>query len=96
MATTDNSYNVMFSGFKGVADRIEELQGEIFENMEQSELKDYLLNELSMLRIRQLDMLQGFNEEYCNDPQEKQYNSNKLQDNINIINDSINRDRLSL
>lgn len=96
MATIDNNYNVMFNGFKGVAERIEELQGEIFENMEPSEFKDYLLYELSMLKIRQLDMMQGFNEEYCQDSQVKQYNEDKLQDKINAINESINRDGLSL
>ena len=72
------------------------IQSEIFDNLEISDFKTYIIEELSKLEMQLLDYQRTFNDLYCQNNSEKEITKNKLQEKINAINESIKHDGLSL
>ena len=91
MATIEN-YDNVFNGCNITNERLERLQIEILENMPADPFKEYLLDELLKIQLALLDTQQVFNEGYCQDPNEKQFFNEKLNEKMDSINGFLKKD----
>ena len=89
-------YDLIVMGYDKIKDKIESIQSEIFDNLEISDFKTYIIEELSKLEMQLLDYQRAFSDVYCQNNAEKEITKNKLQEKINAINESIKHDGLSL
>lgn len=89
-------YDLIVMNYDKIKDKIESIQSEIFDNLEISDFKTYIIEELSKLEMQLLDYQRTFNDLYCQNNSEKEITKNKLQEKINAINESIKHDGLSL
>lgn len=89
-------YDLIVMGYDKIKDKIESIQSEIFDNLEISDFKTYIIEELSKLEMLLLDYQRAFSDVYCQNNAEKEITKNKLQEKINAINESIKHDGLSL
>ena len=91
MATID-SFSAVYNQCITTKERLENLQSEIFENMEISPFKEYLLSELSRIQMLVLDTQQCFVEGFCKDYGLKEKIVDKLEYNRETINNSLHND----
>lgn len=89
-------YDLIVMNYDKIKDKIESIQSEIFDNLEISDFKTYIIEELSKIEMLLLDYQRAFSDVYCQNNAEKEITKNKLQEKINAINESIKHDGLSL
>lgn len=63
MATISN-LDTIYEEYRRIVEKIDFLQGELFDNLEVSEFKNYVLNEMAKLKLQIIDYQQSFLEEY--------------------------------
>ncbi len=92
----DDRYGDVYDGYTRIKEAIIKIQEEIYENLESSDFKKYILDELGRLQVLLLEYQRVFVEGYCYDTFERKESSSILQQRIDAMNEELERKGPSL